>query len=105
MGIIQELASHPLAQQYQSLPMGQQIGIAFAAFLAVSIGLNVISQLLPKNPSEPPMVFHWFPFIGSTVTYGMDPPRFFHENRAKVSCALHTILYQALFILREQDYW
>lgn len=83
MGLIQELASHPLAQQYQTLPLGSQIGIAFASFIVLSVALNVISQLLPKNPNEPPMVFHWFPFIGSTVTYGMDPPTFFHANRAK----------------------
>jgi sterol 14-demethylase len=29
-------------------------------------------------------VFHWFPVIGNTVTYGMDPYRFFFECRAKV---------------------
>jgi sterol 14-demethylase len=84
MGILQELASHPLAQQYQELPLGQQVGLGLGAFVALSIILNVLSQLLFKNPNEPPMVFHWLPFIGSTVTYGMDPPKFFKENRAKV---------------------
>jgi sterol 14-demethylase len=44
----------------------------------------VLSQVLFKNPNEPPLVFHWFPFVGSTITYGMDPPRFFKENREKV---------------------
>lgn len=29
------------------------------------------------------MVFHWFPFIGSTVSYGMDPYKFFFDCRAK----------------------
>lgn len=84
MGLLQELASHPLAQQYQELPLGQQIGIGFGAFIILSVVLNVLNQLLFKNRNEPPLVFHWFPFVGSTITYGMDPPKFFKENRAKV---------------------
>jgi sterol 14-demethylase len=31
------------------------------------------------------VVFHWVPIIGSTITYGIDPYRFFFENKAKVS--------------------
>ncbi|KAK6722312.1 Sterol 14-alpha demethylase [Fusarium graminearum] len=83
MGLLQELAGHPLAQQFQELPLGQQVGIGFAVFLVLSVVLNVLNQLLFRNPNEPPMVFHWFPFVGSTITYGMDPPTFFRENRAK----------------------
>ncbi|KAI5466371.1 cytochrome P450 [Mariannaea sp. PMI_226] len=83
MGFIQELASHPLVGEFQALGLGAQIGIGFAAFVVLSVFLNVASQILFKNPNEPPLVFHWFPFIGSTVTYGMDPPKFFKENRAK----------------------
>ncbi|KAJ3504636.1 hypothetical protein NM208_g16308 [Fusarium decemcellulare] len=83
MGLLQDIASHPLAQQFQELPLGQQVGIGLGAFIALSVILNVLNQILFTNPNEPPMVFHWFPFIGSTVTYGMDPPRFFKENRAK----------------------
>lgn len=84
MGVLQQVASHSLAQQYQTLGLGSQIAIAIVGFISLSVALNVANQLLFKNPNEPPMVFHWFPFIGSTVTYGMDPPRFFQENRAKV---------------------
>ncbi|KAG5937802.1 lanosterol 14-alpha-demethylase [Claviceps pazoutovae] len=83
MGVLQHVAGHPLMQQYQTLGLGSQIAIALVAFIAGSVVLNVASQILFKNPNEPPMVFHWFPFIGSTVTYGMDPPTFFQENRAK----------------------
>lgn len=85
MGLIQQLASHPLALQFQTLGLGSQIAILFGSFIVLSVVLNVANQLLFKNPNEPPMVFHYFPFVGSTVTYGMDPPRFFKENRAKVS--------------------
>lgn len=77
----------PLLQQYSQLGMATQIGAGLAAVLTVAVVMNVLKQVLFKNPHEPPMVFHWFPIIGSTITYGMDPPRFFKENRAKV-CGL-----------------
>lgn len=54
------------------------------SFLVLAIVLNVLHQLLFKNPTEPPVVFHWIPFIGSTVTYGIDPYKFFFTCRAKV---------------------
>jgi hypothetical protein len=57
----------------------------FAAFLTVVVALNVLQQLLWKNPTDPPLVFHWFPIIGSTITYGMQPVNFFFENQKKVS--------------------
>jgi sterol 14-demethylase len=41
--------------------------------------------LLPKKHSAPPTVFHLFPIIGSAVTYGIDPYKFFFDNREKVS--------------------
>ena len=59
----------------------------FASFLGVVVVLNVLKQLFFKNPNEPPLVFHWFPILGSTITYGIDPYRFFFANRAKVSNA------------------
>jgi sterol 14-demethylase len=92
MGLLQELASHPLAQQFQEFSLGKQIGIGFGGFIILSVVLNVLSQILFRNPNEPPMVFHWFPWIGSTITYGMDPPTFFKENRAKVSLTNQSVL-------------
>ncbi|KAG5913664.1 lanosterol 14-alpha-demethylase [Claviceps africana] len=83
MGVLEGVAGHPLMQQYWALGMGSQIAIGLVAFITASVVLNVANQILFKNPNEPPVVFHWFPFIGSTVTYGMDPPAFFAENRAK----------------------
>ncbi|KAF7596185.1 Lanosterol 14-alpha-demethylase [Aspergillus hancockii] len=53
------------------------------AILLNSIFLNVLRQLLFRNPKEPPVVFHWFPFIGSTISYGMDPYKFFSNCRTK----------------------
>ncbi|CAG9970888.1 unnamed protein product [Clonostachys byssicola] len=83
MGLLQEVAAHPLAEHFLGLGPGVQVAVVFGGVVVLSVILNVLSQILFKNPNEPPMVFHWFPFIGSTVTYGMDPPRFFKENRDK----------------------
>ncbi|EMC91199.1 hypothetical protein BAUCODRAFT_152483 [Baudoinia panamericana UAMH 10762] len=60
-------------------------GITLTIFgaIASAILLNVARQLLLRNPNEPPIVFHWVPFIGSTITYGIDPYRFFFACREK----------------------
>ncbi|EAU33678.1 cytochrome P450 51 [Aspergillus terreus NIH2624] len=47
------------------------------------IAWNVIRQLLFQNKSEPPVVFHWIPFLGSTISYGIDPYAFFASCRQK----------------------
>lgn len=84
MGVLQAVSSHPLAHEFHALGLGSQVAILLGGVLALSVILNVASQILFRNPNEPPLVFHWFPVIGSTITYGMDPPTFFKENRAKV---------------------
>ncbi|VBB71805.1 Putative cytochrome P450 E-class, group IV [Podospora comata] len=82
MGFLQDVAG-PLLEGFSTLGLASQIGVATATFVVVAVVLNVLKQVLFKSPNEPPMVFHWFPLIGSTITYGMDPPKFFHENRKK----------------------
>lgn len=95
MGAFQEVAG-PVSHHLYQLSTVSQIAILFATFITLSILVNVAQQLLFKTPNEPPVVFHLFPFIGSTVTYGMDPPRFFVENRAKVSLRLNPLTFQRL---------
>ncbi|EEH19087.1 hypothetical protein PABG_01406 [Paracoccidioides brasiliensis Pb03] len=55
----------------------------FVSFIVLSVLINVLCQLLFKNPNEPPVVFHWFPIIGSTISYGIDPYKFFLSCREK----------------------
>ena len=66
----------------------QSIGVVIAggllSLIILAVVLNVLGQLLVKNPSEPPVVFHWVPFIGSTITYGIDPYEFFFSCQKKV---------------------
>ncbi|KAI9597093.1 hypothetical protein BDF19DRAFT_470964 [Syncephalis fuscata] len=37
--------------------------------------------LKKPNASEPPMVNYWIPFIGSMVSFGINPVQFLHKNR------------------------
>ncbi|KAF8183368.1 lanosterol 14-alpha-demethylase [Pholiota molesta] len=49
-----------------------------------AIILNVLRQLIiPRKATDPPVVFHWLPIIGSAITYGNDPLKFFFENQKK----------------------
>ncbi|KAF4123391.1 sterol 14alpha-demethylase [Geosmithia morbida] len=83
MGVLEEIAAHPIAQRYLLLGTASQIGIALGSFIALSIVYHITRQLVFKSRNEPPEVFSFFPWFGSTVIYGMDPPTFFATNRAK----------------------
>ncbi|KAL7417207.1 lanosterol 14-alpha-demethylase [Mrakia frigida] len=79
------LADLPLfipRDQLPSLPV-----LALALFIGaplLAVVLNVAHQLLwPKDPTLPPVIFHFFPWIGSAVSYGMDPYAFMFANREK----------------------
>jgi sterol 14alpha-demethylase len=53
---------------------------------SVESALTQISlQVLWKDKRLPPVVFHWFPFIGSALSYGKSPVDFARECREKVS--------------------
>ena len=60
------------------------LAAGLAVFTALAIILNVLRQLLAQSPNEPPLVFHWVPFFGSTIVYGIDPYKFFFNCREKV---------------------
>lgn len=82
-------ANNPLA----GLPVWALVAVGIAAFLGVSILVNVLLQLLPQDKSRPPLVFHYVPIIGSAVTYGMDPYRFFFNCRAKYGDVFTFVLF------------
>ncbi|KAL6717792.1 Lanosterol 14-alpha-demethylase [Lecanora helva] len=44
---------------------------------ALTVFTHVLYQVFFQSPNEPPVVFHWIPFVGSTVTYGIEPFKFF----------------------------
>lgn len=49
---------------------------------------SLLMQLLPKDPTLPPVVFHLIPWFGSAAGYGQDPYKFMFECREKVSRVL-----------------
>ncbi|KZP00505.1 cytochrome P450 51 [Calocera viscosa TUFC12733] len=58
--------------------------VLFLAVPALAIVWNVVKQLpFLRDANRPPVVFHILPFIGSTVSYGMDPYKFFFAMREK----------------------
>jgi sterol 14alpha-demethylase len=63
-----------------------QLLILMTTFSVVILAvlLNVLKQILFSKKDEPPVVFHWFPFIGSAVSYGQEPTEFLKECQAKV---------------------
>jgi hypothetical protein len=87
MGIF-ESVKEPLANLVAQRSLSIVLGALFIAFVALSVLLNVLNQALFKNTHEPPVVFHWLPIIGNTITYGIDPYTFFFECRAKVGVPL-----------------
>jgi sterol 14-demethylase len=98
MGLLESITDR-FAEQVSQRGIGIVVAASFAAFLVLAVVLNVLSQLLFKNPNEPPVVFHWFPIIGSSITYGIHPYKFFFENRKKVGCPFpgpsieHALMY------------
>lgn len=80
---IADILAGPLGH-IQGYSTGVIVAGGFFAFIVLSAVLNILQQLLFKNPNEPPVVFHIFPFFGSTITYGMDPYAFFFKQKAKV---------------------
>ncbi len=84
MGFL-EAVLEPLKAQFPGQhAVGVVVAVVVVVFTVLVVIVNVLQQLLFKNPNEPPMVFHWFPVIGSSVTYGLDPYKFFFDCKAKV---------------------
>lgn len=75
-----------MADSIEVLGLSSLAPIAFYGLigLVASILINACRQTLFHAKSEPPAVFHWIPYIGNAVSYGMDPVAFFVKYRAKV---------------------
>ncbi|KAF2725669.1 cytochrome P450 [Polychaeton citri CBS 116435] len=82
MGLLQTVAG-PIADYVARSSLASVIALGFGAFIFLAISINVLYQLVRRSPNEPPLVFHWVPFFGSTITYGMDPYNFFFSCREK----------------------
>ena len=90
MGIL-ALITGSLPDGVATASMPLVLATVAAVLLLVTVAVNVLRQLFFKDPNEPPVVFHWLPFIGSTIPYGIDPFKFFFDCRKKVwACLLQS---------------
>lgn len=83
MGLLAVLVGS-VHEQFSKRSFGVIIAAGFFSFCVLAIILNVLRQLLFRNPHEPPLVFNWVPFFGNTIVYGIDPYKFFFTCRQKV---------------------
>jgi sterol 14-demethylase len=60
-------------------------------------------QIVPRDRSLPPEVFHWIPVIGSAISYGHDPLKFFFECREKVWVMLRIPFSSSHILLQYGD--
>lgn len=70
----------------QSLDRDAYVTIGAALFIGLPVlatVYHILSQLLFADPNRPPVVWSWFPVIGSTISYGMNPLEFFFTCREK----------------------
>lgn len=89
-------------QNYIVNSPGRAILLAVVYSPLIAIVLNVLRQLvctqgsweikltrlqiIPRDPSLPPEVFHIIPIFGSAIQYGNDPLNFFAKCKEKVRC-------------------
>lgn len=87
MGLVRSIDLSVLdssAVQYVlSLPLWKLVPLLLGSAFVVAVIVNVLRQILFKNPNRAPVVFHWIPWLGSTVIYGMQPYTFFENNHKK----------------------
>jgi sterol 14-demethylase len=66
----------PLVRTILTAPASQLIPCFLLTLAGFAVAWNFIKQLIFYDRSAPPVVFHFFPFWGSTYQYSVDPYRF-----------------------------
>ena len=67
-----------LKEQFGDRPI-----VFILSWIAIFYSWHIVSQLLPRDKSKPPVIFHLVPFLGSAVSYGTRPYEFFAEHRKR----------------------
>ncbi|ANB14791.1 sterol 14-demethylase [Sugiyamaella lignohabitans] len=89
MGLVSDV--HDLAYEHAApylaaiaaMPLYKSVPLLWFGTMAVVVLLNAARQVLFRHPNRVPVVFYWFPWVGSAVTYGQRPYEFFRENQKK----------------------
>ncbi|KAJ7455210.1 lanosterol 14-alpha-demethylase [Mycena galericulata] len=84
-------ASNPLADvwsgylaQAQQVPSSRWLLLALINTPILAVLFNALWQkIVPRKASDPPLVFHWLPIVGSAIWYGNDPINFFQACQEK----------------------
>ncbi|KAJ7762035.1 lanosterol 14-alpha-demethylase [Mycena maculata] len=64
--------------QAQQVPSSRWLILALINTPILAVLFNALWQkIAPRKASDPPVVFHWLPIIGSAIWYGNDPINFF----------------------------
>ncbi|KAG6841440.1 hypothetical protein C0991_011110 [Blastosporella zonata] len=72
------------AQAYLPQSNSRLALLLFVNIPIIAIVLNVVWQLIgPRKATDPPVIFHWLPYVGSAIQYGNDPMNFFFACREK----------------------
>src|ERR1700761_3790608 len=71
--------------QAQQVPSSWWLLLAFINTPILAVLFNALWQVtVPRKASDPPLVFHWLPIVGSALWDGNDPINFFKSCQEKV---------------------
>lgn len=48
------------------------------------INYELIIKYVKRKPNEPPIVPYWIPIVGSAITMGLDPIKFYRKYQQEV---------------------
>ncbi|KAL1640848.1 Lanosterol 14-alpha-demethylase [Didymella pomorum] len=65
------------------MPSSFILASGFLALCIAYVAANIARQLIALNRRDPPVVFHWLPWLGSAVAYGKDPFKFLFAAQAQ----------------------
>ncbi|KIW10822.1 hypothetical protein PV08_10121 [Exophiala spinifera] len=60
-----------------------RLATTLVSLISVAVLTTILRQLLHRNSHRPPVVWHWLPWLGSTIDYGKNPYGFFFKCREK----------------------
>ncbi|KAI4103299.1 MAG: hypothetical protein L6R37_003927 [Teloschistes peruensis] len=69
MGLLAAIAG-PLGDQISNRSTAVIVAAAFTSLFVLAVIVNVLHQLLFRNPTEPPLVFHWYGDVFTFVLLG-----------------------------------
>jgi hypothetical protein len=57
-------------------------------------------KYVKRKPNEPPIVPYWIPVIGSAITMGMDPIKFYRKYQQEVRFCFIKLILVLTFLIK-----